>query len=91
MKKVLLINGPNLGILGKRQTHIYGSETLDILTNKLKNIAKNNVLELEAFQLNIEGEIVTLLNEVYIKYCANRKESSTNDKVKKVKTFLVLL
>ena len=38
MKIVLFVNGPNLGILGKRQTQIYGSETLEEITKKVKKI-----------------------------------------------------
>lgn len=68
MKIILFINGPNLGILGKRQVHIYGHETLVEITQRLKKIAEKNGISLQNFQHNIEGEIISFLNDHYVKY-----------------------
>ena len=58
MKKVLVINGPNLDLLGKREKDIYGEETLDDINKSLEAIAKEEDVELEFFQSNHEGDIV---------------------------------
>lgn len=64
MKKILIVNGPNLNMLGKREPHVYGSESLEDIarwTNeKLKGAA-----ELEWYQSNLEGEIVTRLQQAH--------------------------
>ena len=59
--KILIINGPNLNMLGKREPNIYGSVTLDEINNRLSEFASAvaNDIELEFFQSNIEGEIVS--------------------------------
>ncbi len=59
--KILVINGPNLNMLGKREPEIYGCETLDNINQKLNEFAKMVAgdIELEFFQSNIEGEIVS--------------------------------
>lgn len=56
--KVLVINGPNLHLLGKRETKIYGKITLNDLNSALKKQAKTSGLTLENFQSNSEGDIV---------------------------------
>jgi len=60
MKKILIINGPNLNLLGLREPDIYGSMTLedikDYTENKLKSEKQN--VDLEWYQSNIEGELV---------------------------------
>ncbi len=61
MKIALFINGPNLGILGKRQVHIYGKETLIDITQKIKKIAEKNEILIQDFQHNVEGEIISFL------------------------------
>ncbi len=68
MNIVLVINGPNLGILGKRQVKIYGSKTLENIITDLQEIARKNNIVLEDFQNNVEGEIVNFLNEKFGKY-----------------------
>ena len=59
--KILIINGPNLNMLGKREPNRYGSVTLDEINNRLSEFASAvaNDIELEFFQSNIEGEIVS--------------------------------
>jgi len=61
-KKVLVIHGPNLNLLGKREVSIYGKTTLEELNILLKKEAKKLNLSLEIFQSNSEGEIVNKIN-----------------------------
>ena len=58
MKKILLINGPNLNLLGTREPEIYGATTLDELVADLAERATSGGVELVAFQSNHEGEII---------------------------------
>ncbi|KAB8039878.1 type II 3-dehydroquinate dehydratase [Silvanigrella paludirubra] len=83
MKIVLFVNGPNLGILGKRQTQIYGSETLEEITKKVKKIAEKDGISLQDYQSNIEGELINFLNEKYIKNVYNNgvKNKNNNSKI----------
>ncbi|HEC68934.1 MAG TPA: type II 3-dehydroquinate dehydratase [Candidatus Omnitrophica bacterium] len=61
-KKVLVIHGPNLNLLGKREVSVYGKTTLRELNTLLKKEAKKLNLSLETFQSNSEGEIVNKIN-----------------------------
>ncbi len=58
--KILVINGPNLNLLGKREPEIYGNTDLEKINNELIEYAKtlNNEIEIEFFQSNHEGDIV---------------------------------
>ncbi len=56
--KILVIHGPNLHMLGRREPSIYGAFTLEKINKKLKGIAKKNNLALETLQSNSEAEIV---------------------------------
>ena len=56
--KILVINGPNLNLLGDREKENYGEITLDAINNDLKNLAAELGVEVEFFQSNTEGEIV---------------------------------
>lgn len=58
MARFLLINGPNLNRLGKREPHIYGSDTLNDLEQQLTSFAAKYEAELACFQSNHEGEII---------------------------------
>ncbi len=60
--KVIIINGPNLNLLGKREPEIYGSQTFEDYFEILKN--KFLQTELHYFQSNIEGELISKLQEV---------------------------
>jgi len=62
----MIINGPNLNLLGKREPEIYGSETFEDFFKELKIKFKN--VELSYFQSNIEGEIIDKLHEVGFDY-----------------------
>ena len=58
MKKILVVHGPNLNMLGKREPEVYGTESLDAINNSIKLEADKLGLDLECFQSNSEGEIV---------------------------------
>ncbi len=60
--RILIINGPNLNLLGKREPGIYGSSTFDEYLGKLRNTHQN--VEIEYFQSNHEGGIIDKLHEV---------------------------
>ncbi len=66
MKKIIIINGPNLNLLGNREPDIYGSETFESYLDKLRSDYKD--LEIEYFQSNIEGELITKLQETGFSY-----------------------
>lgn len=63
MAKVLVINGPNLNMLGKRETDVYGSETLEDINEKIAKEATNYGHNVDFFQSNDEGQIVDKIHE----------------------------
>lgn len=64
MKKILVIHGPNLNLLGRRETDIYGKVSLNEINKSLEEEAKRLNLSIEIFQSNHEGEIVQKIQEV---------------------------
>ena len=62
MKKILIINGPNLNLLGKREPSLYGKQDFESFFNELKT--EFCEMELSYFQSNVEGEIINKLHEV---------------------------
>ena len=60
---ILLINGPNLNLLGTREPEIYGKKTLSQIESELSESAKNKRINLDCFQSNHEGEIVDKIQE----------------------------
>ena len=64
--KLIIINGPNLNLLGKREPEIYGSNSFEDYFSKLQ--MKFNNIELSYFQSNIEGEIIDKLHEIGFSY-----------------------
>lgn len=58
MKKILIIHGPNLNLLGQREPHVYGNVNLADINTKLEDMAKNLGVEIKIAQSNHEGEIV---------------------------------
>lgn len=58
MKKILIINGPNINMLGKREPSIYGNDTIKDIEKKIITFAKKVSLSIDFFQSNYEGEIV---------------------------------
>ena len=66
MKKIIIINGPNINLLGKREPEIYGKETFEDYFKNLK--AKFPNITLEHYQSNVEGELINKLQEVGFSY-----------------------
>ena len=62
VNKILLLNGPNLNMLGKRDPKVYGDITLNNVEETCKKLAKQNGIELESKQTNYEGQIVELIH-----------------------------
>ena len=65
---IIVINGPNLNLLGEREHSQYGSITYDELKNNCLEYSKNLAINIEFTQSNIEGEIVTIIQEAKKKY-----------------------
>ena len=63
--KILVINGPNINMLGIRESHIYGKQTFADLLKRLQECANENNIELEQFQSNYEGAIVEKIQQAY--------------------------
>jgi 3-dehydroquinate dehydratase-2 len=57
--KILVLHGPNLNLFGRREPHIYGTMTLAEINQKLEALARELKVDLEIFQSNVEGEIVS--------------------------------
>lgn len=66
MKKLLIVNGPNLNLLGKREPEIYGSQTFEDYLEVLKT--KFPEVSLQYFQSNVEGELINKIHEVGFSY-----------------------
>lgn len=64
--KIIIINGPNLNLLGKREPEVYGSTSFTDYFQELKN--KYTSINLEYFQSNIEGELIDKIQEVGFTY-----------------------
>lgn len=65
MKKVLVINGPNLNMLGTRSPEVYGKITLKDLENMIRNEGRKLDLEVDTFQSNHEGAIIDKIHDSY--------------------------
>ena len=63
MAQILLLNGPNLNMLGRRETHLYGEQTLAAIENDMAQIAKEAGHELECLQSNSESTLVNRIQE----------------------------
>lgn len=66
--KILVLNGPNINMLGIREPDIYGKETYDDLCQKIKNYAKKKGVEIKLFQSNHEGDLVDEIQAAYNKF-----------------------
>lgn len=64
MKKILVVNGPNINILGKRELEIYGELSYNNLVDELNSYAKKKDVCLDEFQSNSEGAIIDKLQEL---------------------------
>lgn len=66
--KILVLNGPNINMLGIREPDIYGKETYDDLCQKIKNYAKKKGVEVKLLQSNHEGDLVDEIQAAYNKF-----------------------
>ena len=69
MNKIIIVNGPNLNLLGEREKNQYGSFTLKDIEKKCNDYANKNSIQVQFFQSNLEGEIVDKIQQ-------SRKESN---------------
>ncbi|WP_169973338.1 MULTISPECIES: type II 3-dehydroquinate dehydratase [unclassified Campylobacter] len=63
--KVMVIQGPNINMLGTRETSIYGVMKMEDIHNQMKLFAEQNDVDIEFFQSNLEGELVDKIQECY--------------------------
>ncbi|TET53065.1 MAG: type II 3-dehydroquinate dehydratase, partial [Actinobacteria bacterium] len=68
MPKLLVIHGPNLNMLGDRETDIYGNANLKEINDLIKKEGSSLGFEVDAFQSNDEGSLVSKLQEAQAKY-----------------------
>ena len=73
--KILIINGPNLNMLGIREPEKYGNETLADINEKIKSYCDANNINVEFYQSNIEGEIINKIHSA-VPSDADRKKQS---------------
>tara|TARA_Y100001936_G_scaffold237184_1_gene267446 strand:+ start:3209 stop:3664 length:456 start_codon:yes stop_codon:yes gene_type:complete len=62
-KNILVLNGPNLNLLGSREPDIYGNETLEEINENLNKLAKSYDINLSSFQSNSEAELISRIQE----------------------------
>ncbi len=65
---IIIINGPNINLLGDRDKSIYGKESYEDLINKCKSEAKIKKINIDFYQSNVEGELVTKIQESIKRY-----------------------
>ena len=68
MKKIIILNGPNLNLLGEREKNQYGNFTIKDIEKRCNDFAIQNNLELSLFQSNIEGELVDKIQNARTDY-----------------------
>ncbi|GKV64581.1 MULTISPECIES: type II 3-dehydroquinate dehydratase [unclassified Sporosarcina] len=61
--ELLLLNGPNLNRLGKREPDIYGAETLEDIENRIQRLAEEADVTVSCYQSNIEGELINRIHD----------------------------
>ncbi len=66
MTNILVIHGPNLNLLGTREPEIYGADTLDGINQRLNQMAAQSGVNLQTFQSNNEGEIVSCIQRAAV-------------------------
>ncbi len=69
-RRILVIHGPNLNLLGNREKGIYGSLTLDQINQEIRKAADRHKAHIEIFQSNREGELVEKIQQAYGKFDA---------------------
>ena len=65
MKKIFIINGPNLNFLGIRETGIYGNDNYDSLCSYIQEKFRDKNIKIEIFQSNYEGRIIDIIQNAY--------------------------
>ena len=60
--KVLVLNGPNLNLLGSREPEVYGTDTLDDIQNRLTSLASENSIQVSFYQSNSENDLINELH-----------------------------
>ena len=63
--RILVVNGPNINLLGTREPEIYGTLTLDKINEEIKKLGNELGVEIITFQSNIEGEIVNVFSKIF--------------------------
>ena len=63
--KILVLNGPNLNMLGIREPEVYGSDTYDDLVKMIKSYCNENNIEVNILQSNCEGKLVSMIQQAY--------------------------
>lgn len=64
-KEILILHGPNLNMLGKREPEIYGYQTLDAINHELTELGKKLGIAVETFQSNHEGELIEKIQQAH--------------------------
>jgi len=64
LSKICIINGPNLNLLGDRETDLYGKKTLEDIEREIENFAKEKKMEVDFFQSNSESEIIERIHSI---------------------------
>ncbi len=68
MKKIIVIHGPNLNLLGEREPGVYGNDSFDAINAEIAEKAKSKGFEIEIFQTNLEGGIIDMLHEARLTF-----------------------
>ena len=63
--KILILNGPNLNMLGIREPEVYGKDTYNDLCNLITSYCKENNIDVEIYQSNHEGDLVDKIQQAY--------------------------
>lgn len=63
--KIMIINGPNLNLLGIRESHIYGNKNINDICNYIKSVGEKAGHYIDCYQSNIEGEIINFIHTAY--------------------------
>lgn len=63
--KILVLNGPNLNMLGIREPQVYGNKTYEDLCEMIKSYCNENNIEVEILQSNCEGKLVSMIQQAY--------------------------
>ena len=63
LNNILVINGPNLNLLGKREPNIYGNKKLEDIENNLIKLGKKNLYDIDCVQSNYEGKLIEIIQD----------------------------